>query len=558
MALQQLCRAPIRQRIWVLKRRSTRQQRWKSSIASSSTAAATVEDNSQEPPLLELRQARLGYPGGASRQQPLTPPIDLIIAPPSQGGHALLGRNGSGKSLIGQTIVSRGHADYLQEGLFLTGRDKNWQYSNAIAHVSFDSHQELLNQGDSTYKAITGGGGNLTKAAQFLVVRFGLYPLLIRDVRTLSTGEIRKVLLVRALANRPKLLILDNAFDGLDVASREVLKDLVEKTIRGFTQDILVQGINSQSTAHTQILLMTHRPEELVDEVQVVSWYDQHGGNLITQQRDGRSGLELLEMAFNVEEENTTSLDSSFDWEHSSLPPMERVRDWWMKDRKELVSSFDPPPLVQAKNLSIHRGEATLLHDLNWTIRPGERWLVGGGNGAGKSTLSRLLARPEHNETGLHISSSTNVAWVSTERHMELAKSDELARDVLLQAAGVSSSSENALVVAEWLGISEDSLLDLPFSQLSQGEQKLVLVASAIAAQPSLLVLDEPGQGLDGVHRQRVLAVVNRICQATDMSLVYITHHLEELLPSVTHALHLKERRDSFNGLIENYKPEEL
>jgi molybdate transport system ATP-binding protein len=200
----------------------------------------------------------------------------------------------------------------------------------------------------------------------------------------------------------------------------------------------------------------------------------------------------------------------------------------------------------------------TLLHDLNWTICPGKRWLVGGGSGAGKSTLSRLLARPEHNETALHISSSTNVAWVSTERHMELAKSDELARDVLLQAAGVSSSPENALVVAEWLGISEDSLLDLPFSQLSQGEQKLVLVASAIAARPSLLVLDEPGQGLDGVHRQRVLAVVNRICQATDMSLVYITHHLEELLPSVTHALHLKERRDSFNGLIENYKPEEL
>ena len=206
-----------------------------------SSSPAPKASQEETPPLLELRDACLGFPGSVNH---LTSSIDLTIHPPLLGGHALLGRNGTGKSLLGQTIVLEGDPEYLKKGDFVV-HDSRW-HSRAIAHVSFNSHKELVREGGSTYKAIA-EGGSLSKAAQFLVVRFGLYPLLRRDVETLSTGEMRKVLLVRALANRPKLLILDNAFDGLDVASREILKELVQKTISGFTQDILVQGVNSSA-----------------------------------------------------------------------------------------------------------------------------------------------------------------------------------------------------------------------------------------------------------------------------------------------------------------------
>jgi iron complex transport system ATP-binding protein len=83
----------------------------------------------------------------------------------------------------------------------------------------------------------------------------------------------------------------------------------------------------------------------------------------------------------------------------------------------------------------------------------------------------------------------------------------------------------------------------------------MVLIAAALASQPSLLVLDEPCQGLDILNRQRMLTVVNRICESTSMSFVYITHHYEEVLPSVGHALHLKDRRAVFNGPIDGYNP---
>jgi ABC-type molybdenum transport system ATPase subunit/photorepair protein PhrA len=123
-------------------------------------------------------------------------------------------------------------------------------------------------------------------------------------------------------------------------------------------------------------------------------------------------------------------------------------------------------------------------------------------------------------------------------------------------ATTATTSWDVAETVAGWLGVK--GLLGKPFCELSQGQQKLALIAAALASRPPLLVLDEPCQGLDMIHRQRVLTLVERICQATDISLVYITHHLEELLPSVTHALHLKERRDVYNGRIEEYRPEEL
>ena len=101
-----------------------------------------------------------------------------------------------------------------------------------------------------------------------------------------------------------------------------------------------------------------------------------------------------------------------------------------------------------------------------------------------------------------------------------------------------------------------DQLMDRQFLHLSQGEQKLVLIASAIAMRPQLLVLDEPCQGLDLINRRRVLGLVERLCQATDMNLVYITHHPEEWIPSISHVLHLVNGKAVYNGERSHYDPD--
>jgi molybdate transport system ATP-binding protein len=618
---------------------------------------------------MELENAVLAYPGSSSSSSSSSLKtqvggLNLAIYPAAiatataagssgGGGHALLGRNGSGKSLISNVLASAGKTakndgainrsnEYLQAGhLHIDSSSFTW-HSSTVAQVSFESHKELLQRGGTVSKAISRSTGKLNKAAQFLIVRFGLYPFLHRQVATLSTGEIRKVLLVRALAERPRLLILDNAFDGLDVASREMLKDLVSKTILGFRVDILVQAVSAKATAHTKVLLLTHRPEEIVDEIETISqWTNNNcndddddddnndatgaGGELLLQTfpRQNQTGEQVLHSALGM---SSTTWEEP--WNDPTLPTCNEIADIWNLGRQQQQHQQQQPEqdndddiLVRAIHLTVQRGDATLIDNLDWTIWSGDRWLVAGGNGAGKSSLSRLLANHtnvadvnpnsslfvnistttrNHDDVGLdqhvvepHSSNDndnnnnnnndvkfqlrhrrrSNVGWVSTELHMSMARSRQSVQQVL--GRNGQTPTEVALQFAKFLHLivkddADDAdhvaFMNRPFCELSQGQQKLVLIATALASRPKMLILDEPQQGLDMINRHRVLGLVERVCQATNnsnnkhnsMALVYISHHLEELIPSVDKILHLQQGKAIYNGSREDYDPDAL
>lgn len=168
---------------------------------------------------------------------------------------------------------------------------------------------------------------------------------------------------------------------------------------------------------------------------------------------------------------------------------------------------------------------------------------------SGRLTIDTLAEEaPTHDEHGIR----PGVGWVSTERHMKSSKSRKTTNQILFSDG--STPTHVGLDVARWMGIDEN-VLERPFYKLSQGQQKAVLLASAIASRPSVLVLDEPCQGLDLLARRRLLGLVERICQATNLSLVYITHHLDELIPSVTHVIHLADGQDVYQGSRKDYDP---
>jgi ABC-type molybdenum transport system ATPase subunit/photorepair protein PhrA len=167
------------------------------------------------------------------------------------------------------------------------------------------------------------------------------------------------------------------------------------------------------------------------------------------------------------------------------------------------------------------------------------------------------------------------VALVSTELHLHAAQNwgKMTINEVLTKGASFlfdadkrskhSSNDKNsstlvdddiAVTAAKWLGLVkkdqlDTSILHREFSTLSQGQQKLLLIASAIALRPSLLVLDEPCQGLDLCNRKLALALIEEICQTTDMSLIYITHHNEELVPSINRRLVLEDGKAVYCGV---------
>jgi ABC-type molybdenum transport system ATPase subunit/photorepair protein PhrA len=93
-----------------------------------------------------------------------------------------------------------------------------------------------------------------------------MFPLLNQYMNTLSTGQKRQVLLVGALVSRPNLLVLDNAYDGLDIKGRMGLRDVIKHVLQGFQMDILVQGVgDARDAALAQVLLLMHHLEEISD-----------------------------------------------------------------------------------------------------------------------------------------------------------------------------------------------------------------------------------------------------------------------------------------------------
>ena len=353
---------------------------------------------------------------------PYLHPFDLHIYPnteckhSSAGGHILLGRNGSGKTLISKSLIHTIHNSdshksnpYLHSGslhihnqqLPSKSSPKHFaKYNNPfLSHVSFESHSQLISNPMSVYKALIPQGGNrLSPTAQFLIVRLGMFPLLQRQVSTLSTGEIRRVLLIRALVMKPSLLLLDNVMDGLDAQGRDGVHNILERVLAGFRMDILVQGVSAKDTARTQILLSTLRAEEISNGFGRVTFVD--GERLRTEERGLRSGVDLVKclkewgddeatyhefvtsMVGTEKQDNNDMVNQSI-FGMSSMheaPSKIDINNFWESGRSRYNMNEDGK-VVEANDLKIIRDDTILLSTINWTVQRAERWHLAGANG---------------------------------------------------------------------------------------------------------------------------------------------------------------------------------
>lgn len=217
-------------------------------------------------------------------------------------------------------------------------------------------------------------------------------------------------------------------------------------------------------------------------------------------------------------------------------------------------------PLLELDDVTMRVRERKLLAHTSWTIRRGEQWAVLGPNGSGKSTLARTVAGELPSAGGrIRLRSGERIALVSFERQQELylreleldharhfsGRTDDVltARQLLEGAAdGDRSGAEHGKRVHNALSGALDlsHLLDRPFRSLSAGEMRKALVARAFASGPTLLVLDEPFDGLDARSRATLVAYLEGI-MGEGRHVVIVTHRAEEILPGVTHVLALRD-----------------
>lgn len=216
--------------------------------------------------------------------------------------------------------------------------------------------------------------------------------------------------------------------------------------------------------------------------------------------------------------------------------------------------------IVELKNVSILRNYKYILKDINWKIERGQHWAILGLNGAGKTMLLNMLnghifpSKGEVQVLGKTLGRydmrklRRSIGWVSS-AVQERFHGNSLVLDLVLSGKFATLDlydrvDESDIVFAEGclekLGASY--LRDRHYKTLSQGEKQRVLIARALMAQPDLLILDEPCTGLDIIAREQVLSMIKNLGQDENSpSLIYVTHHTEEILPIFSHTLLLKD-----------------
>ncbi len=461
-------------------------------------------------------------------------PINLYIKRGEQ--IAIVGDNAAGKSRLVEVLT--GHYPLLlNEVQYDFSPSESPLVSDNLKYISFrDSYgeqdgtyyyQQRWNQHDIAEATPT--VGQLLQENAFSKM-FHLDELADKYIISLSSGELRKFQMAKALATNPRVLILDNPFIGLDSQTRKDFRDLLEKLTK---------------EAGLLVILVLSKRDDIPDFITHVLPVE---------------GLRLLpKMTLSEYREQYAAVPQP----KLSDEIKDRIAKQPIRDLSE--SDFYPQDggeILRFRDVSIRYGNRTILQPLNWTVHEGERWALSGPNGSGKSTLLSLVCADNPQAYACNIELfghrrgtgesiwqiKKHIGYVSPEMHRAYLK-DIQAIDVV--ASGLSDSvglyvrpkPEQKQTCLDWMRVfGIDGVSDRSFLQLSSGEQRLCLLARAFVKDPELLILDEPLHGLDDKNRQLVRQIVKLFCERPHKTLVFVTHYQDELPDCITHHLKLSRK----------------
>ena len=452
----------------------------------------------------------------------LSCPINISIGKGWQT--AIVGSNGSGKTLLVNTMLRQYplmNNREVEYGTDVTGSD--------IRNITF---RDSYGSADSTY--FYQQRWNMTEMGESAIVRdafpaikdpvwkerlytlFDLPFIWEKQLVTLSSGEMRKYQLARALAVRPRMVIIDSPFIGLDVQTRDMLCRLLETLIHDWNM---------------QIVLVVSRREDIPPFIT----------HIIEVQDRCPSTVMPVE-------------------DYLARPEKPLPRPILSQDLVDLMHSLpetdmESDEIVRCNQVTLQYGSRRILDRLDWTIRKGEHWALLGPNGSGKSALLSmvyadnpqsyacdiaLFGRPRG--TGESIwEIKKHIGYVSPEMHRSYCRRypalDIVAsglHDTIGLYKKITDQEREACRV--WMNIFGITHLEgSDFLELSSGEQRMILLARAFVKNPTLLILDEPLHGLDRHNRTLVMEIIKAFCAQPQKTLIIVTHYPEELPTTIDH-----------------------
>ena len=450
---------------------------------------------------------------------------------------AVIGPNGAGKSLL---------IDLLQRKFALKAGEVNFtsngRVSDFVRCITFKDIYSLADCQNTYYQQRWHATENdeVPRAAELLGVTpeegikneelidlFGIRELLTKKIIYLSSGELRKFLIVRALLKHPRLLILDNPFIGLDAPSRALLVEMLQQMTQVHGVQVILLLSNPQDipamvnrvlpVVDRTLLPPMSREAFLADKVLIHRLFPTEG---LTEEQP----VEVSALPVDPEKQPAT---------HTVTLRMEKVK--------------------------VHYGSRTILQDIDWEIKNGEKWALFGPNGSGKSTLLSLVYadNPQSYANTLYLFDKKRgsgesiwdikkrIGYVSPEMHLYYRQNVSTLKIVgsgFFDSIGLyqQCSEEQETLALAWMRLfGIDHLQDRMFQTLSSGEQRLVLLARAFVKDPDLIILDEPLHGLDVSHKKQAAAIIEQFCERPGKTLIYVTHYPHELPACVDHHFEL-------------------
>ena len=414
---------------------------------------------------------------------------------------------------------NRSGVDELVE--LLSGEDDQFLFESSalpedLAVVSFSNQQKIFEEevrnDDSDYLQKIDPG---TLARDFLgtdgdhkeLIRlFHLDHILGSGYRQLSSGESRKLVLLNAITNGVLHLLVQNPYDGLDTAScTEFDQIMTSLHSRGLRIIITLTSKRDIPQWCTHLACM-------------------HKGKLVKQ---GLRDDVLAEI------------------------PNGSSGDQWV-DTVDLTSAENKSQsreiLISLKNGRARYGERLIFSGLDLIVEKGAHTLITGPNGAGKSTLLAIISG-DHSDcyaNELHLFGirrgsgesiwdlKKNMGIVSPDLHRNHyipGNTIQIVISGFFDSIGLyrnytQDQERQARTWLKRLGLEDRE--KTPFRQLSFGEQRLVLIARALIKMPKLLLLDEPTQGLDDMHRDNLLQFLERVAAAQLSTILYVSHRQDE------------------------------
>jgi len=447
---------------------------------------------------------------------------------------ALLGPNGSGKTQLLKLVAGdvwptptrHGRRSYVLGSERL---DEPLGVKELIAYVGAERQDKYERYNwNLTVRELVGTGLNRSdivlerltapqrRGVGRLLRRFGLESFARRRMLTLSYGERRLALIARALVASPRVLLLDEVFNGLDHERRRMLMRYLESSRR----------------SQMPWVLAVHRSEDLPRSVTHVLMLE--GGRITYNGPRARAPLALIT-------------------EPAASLPSGRVMSG--TEKRQSV------PFISVRDADVFVDHHPVLTGISWQIAKGEHWAVLGRNGAGKSTLLKLLygdlspafggtieRRGHAAGTPLELFRK-KVGWLTPELQSAHARDDLTVEEIVISGRHASIGLNEPPTASErraarrWLRFfGLERLARRRPREVSYGQMRRVLLARAMINAPTLLLLDEPCTGLDAPSRKRVRAHLQRLARS-GVQLVMGTHHRSDLVPAINRVLWLEKGR---------------